>query len=64
MSNYKTHLIITDKKGNWKRYACNKRGEQWETHDANEVTCLICQSKINTGLVVEGYGYIHSKRLK
>lgn len=64
MSNYKTHLIITDKKGNWKSYACKKRGEQWETHNPDEVTCMFCKSKVNNGLVVEGFGYIHSKRLK
>lgn len=64
MKTYKMHLIITDKSGNFKRYACNKKGYQDGTHDASEVTCINCGGKANSGKVVEGYGFPFSDRLK
>lgn len=60
---YKTHLIVTDKNGNFKRYACNVKGEQEALHDESKVTCNKCQGMKNTGKVVDGYGFPHSKRL-
>lgn len=64
MNNYKVHLNITDKKGNWKRFACNKKGHQDGTHKLSDVTCCNCAGKTNKGLVVDGYGYITSPLLK
>ena len=64
MSNYKVHLNITDKKGNWKRFACNVRGDQDSSHNPDKVTCLKCMGMKNTGVVVEGFGYYFSKKIK
>jgi len=47
MKTYKIHLIITDKQGNFKKLACNKKGEQDITHDLKKVTCSNCAGKIN-----------------
>ena len=66
MKTYKTHLSITDAKGNFKKYACNisKNNGQDSTHNLSDVTCSHCAGKVNLGLVVENYGHFFSKILK
>lgn len=44
---YKVHLIITNKDGNFKRLACNRKGEQDATHDLSKINCSFCLGKTN-----------------